>query len=168
MGVIRHTIVAQVANQPGVLHRVAGLFARRGYNITSLAVGETEDPGISRMTIVVDADDVTLEQITKQLHKLIEVIKVSDVTQDEAVGRELALVKVAAGAAQRAEISQIVEIFRARIVDVSERTVIVELTGDEGKAEAMIQLLRPYGIKEIARTGKIAMVRSPKGKAVKE
>lgn len=160
---MRHTIVASVANHPGVLARVAALFSRRGYNISSLAVGETEDPSISRMTIAVDADDVTLEQITKQLHKLIEVIKVSDVTKAETVDRELALIKVNATAANRAEISQIVDIFRARIVDVSERTVIVELTGDEGKAEAMIQLLRPYGIKEIARTGKISMVRTPKG-----
>jgi acetolactate synthase-1/3 small subunit len=157
--------VASVANHPGVLARVAALFSRRGYNISSLAVGETEDPAISRMTIVVDADDETLEQITKQLHKLIEVLKVTDVTKAETVNRELALVKVAASAQNRAEISQIVDIFRARIVDISERSVVVELTGDEGKAEAMIQLLRPYGIKEIARTGKISMVRSAKGKA---
>ncbi|MDI3281254.1 MAG: acetolactate synthase small subunit [Bacillota bacterium] len=160
---MKHTLAVLVNNQPGVLARVAGLFSRRGFNIDSLAVGETEDPAVSRMTIVARADERTLEQITKQLHKLIDVLKVSDITQDDAVSRELALIKVSAEPPHRSEILQVVDIFRAKIVDVNEKSLIIEVTGDESKVEAMIQLLRPYGIREMVRTGKIAMVRGPKG-----
>lgn len=159
---MKHTISILVENQPGVLARVAGLFSRRGYNIESIAVGETEDPSISRMTIVVDGEKVNVEQITKNVHKLIEVLKVSDLTHDDMVDRELALVKVTADANNRSEILQIVDIFRAKIVDVSERSVIVEVTGDEGKVSAMVRMLRPFGIKELVRTGQIAMARGAK------
>jgi len=159
---VKHTISILVENQPGVLARVAGLFSRRGYNIESIAVGATEDPGISRMTIVVDGDKCNVEQITKNVHKLIEVLKVSDLTFDDMVARELALIKVTADAANRSEILQIVDIFRAKIIDVSERSVIVEVTGDERKVEAMIRMLRPFGIKELARTGQVAMARGTK------
>lgn len=159
---MRHTLSVLVYNRSGVLARVAGLFSRRGYNIDSIAVGITEDPDISRMTIVVDGDESTVEQICKNVYKLIDVLKVSDITSEDVVDRELALIKVTADATNRSEILQVVDIFRARIVDVSERSVIVEVTGDEGKVDAIVQLLRPYGIKELARTGKIAMVRGPK------
>ncbi|MGI6037595.1 MAG: acetolactate synthase small subunit [Limnochordia bacterium] len=155
----KHTIAVLVQNRSGVLARVAGLFSRRGYNIESIAVCTTEDPSVSRMTIVVSADDVILEQIIKQLNKLIDVIKVSDITDDELIDRELALIKVSTTATNRAEILQIVDIFRAHIVDVRPKTVIVEVTGDAGKIEAIIEILRPYGIVELVRTGKIAMVR---------
>lgn len=156
---MKHTLAVLVENRPGVLARVAGLFMRRGYNIESIAVGETEVPGISRMTIVVDGDAREVEQITKNVHKLIEVLKVSDLTHEPMVDRELALIKVTADSSNRSEILQIVDIFRAKIVDVAERSVIVEVTGDEGKVDAMIRLLRPHGIKELVRTGKIAMTR---------
>jgi len=156
---VKHTLSVLVENHPGVLARVAGLFMRRGYNIESIAVGATEDPGVSRMTIVVDGDKRSVEQITKNVHKLIEVIKVSDLTDEKMVDRELALIKVTADAANRSEILHIVDIFRAKIVDVSERSVIVEVTGDEGKVDAMVRMLRPHGIKELVRTGKVAMAR---------
>jgi acetolactate synthase-1/3 small subunit len=159
---MKHTLSILVHNRAGVLARVAGLFSRRGYNIESIAVGITEDPDVSRMTIVVDGDEAIVEQITKNVYKLIDVLKVSDITADDVVDRELALIKVTADAGNRSQILQVVDIFRARIVDVSERSVMVEITGDEGKIDAMVQLLRPYGIKEMARTGKIAMVRGPK------
>lgn len=162
---MRHTLAVLVENHPGVLARVAGLFSRRGYNINSVAVGETEDPAVARMTIVVEADEVTLEQITKQLHKLIDVLKISDITLDDSVGRELALIRVKADGVNRAQIIQIVEIFRANIVDVNDRSLMIEITGAEDKVEAMLQLLRPYGIMEIARTGKVAMVRGVKAQA---
>ncbi|MGI6034802.1 MAG: acetolactate synthase small subunit [Limnochordia bacterium] len=155
----KHIIAVLVQNKSGVMARVAALFSRRGYNIDSIAVCATEDPEVSRMTIVARADDDVLEQITKQLNKLVEVIKVSDITNDPLVDRELALIKVGATPTNRADIIQIVDIFRAHIVDVNPKSVTVEVTGDEGKMEAIIQMLRPYGIKEIVRTGKIAMVR---------
>lgn len=162
---MKHTISVLVANQPGVLARVAGLFSRRGFNIDSLAVGETEDAAYSRMTIVVQADDRQLEQVTKQLHKLIDVLKVSDLTREDAVSRELVLLKVfVADAAKRTEILQIVDIFRAKVVDVAENSLMVEITGDEGKVEGLIQLLRPYGLREMMRTGKIVLTRAVKGK----
>lgn len=162
---MRHTISILVTNHPGVLARVAGLFSRRGFNIDSLAVGETEDPAYSRMTIVVRADERQLEQVTKQLFKLIDVLKVTDLTREDAVSRELVLLKVnAADAAKRTEILQIVDIFRAKVVDVAENSLMVEITGDEGKVDGLLQLLRPYGIKEMARTGTIALLRALKGK----
>lgn len=160
---MKHTLAIMVVNHPGVLSRVAGLYSRRGFNIESITVGATEDPEVSRMTIVVQAEnDAEIEQITKQLYKLIEVLKISDITNDNSVDRELALIKVNATSANRAEILQIVDIFRAKIVDVSDQAVIVEITGGPEKVEAMISLLRPFGIRELVRTGKIAMVRSVK------
>ncbi|ACX51394.1 acetolactate synthase, small subunit [Ammonifex degensii KC4] len=159
---MRHTLSVLVENHPGVLARVANLFRRRGYNIESLAVGSTEDPAFSRMTIVVEGDDRVIEQVTRQLDKLIEVIKVEDITKEEHVNRELALIKVQADPPRRGEVIQIVDIFRAHIVDVSPETLIVEVTGDEGKVAAMIEALRPFGIKEMVRTGKLALLRGPR------
>ncbi|MCQ1535172.1 acetolactate synthase small subunit [Methanosarcina sp. KYL-1] len=159
---MKHTLAVLVENKSGVLSRVAALFSRRGYNIDSLAVGVTEDPDISRMTIVVHGDDHVLEQVTKQLNKLVDVIKVSDIGGDEAVERELALIKVSADVNTRAEIIQIADIFRARIVDVAPKSMTVEVTGDEGKIQAIEKLLRQFGIKELVRTGKIALTRGPK------
>ncbi|AGF96095.1 acetolactate synthase small subunit [Methanosarcina mazei] len=159
---MKHTLAVLVENKSGVLSRVASLFSRRGYNIDSLAVGVTEDPDISRITIVVHGDDHVLEQVTKQLNKLIDVIKVSDIGSDDAVERELALIKVSADVDTRSEIMQIANIFRARIVDVAPKSMTVEVTGDENKIQAIEKLLRQFGIKEMVRTGKIAMVRGPK------
>ena len=159
---MKHTLAVLVENKSGVLSRVASLFSRRGYNIDSLAVGVTEDPEISRMTIVVQGDDQVLEQVTKQLNKLVDVIKVSDIGNDDAVERELALIKVSADVTARAEIIQIANIFRARIVDVYPKSITVEVTGDESKINAIEKLLRQFGIKEMVRTGKIALVRGPK------
>lgn len=159
---MKHTLAVLVENKSGVLSRVAALFSRRGYNIDSLAVGVTEDPDISRITLVVHGDDHVLEQVTKQLNKLVDVIKVSDLGGDDTVEREMALIKVTADTDNRAEIIQIADIFRARIIDVAPKSMTVEVTGDEGKVEAIAKLLRQYGIKEMVRTGKIAMVRGPK------
>jgi acetolactate synthase-1/3 small subunit len=145
-----------------VLARTAGLFSRRGYNIESLTVGVTENEAISRMTIVVAGDDTVVEQVTKQLNKLIEVIKVSDLTKESYVDRELVLIKVTADSSNRAEIMQIVNIFRARIVDVAPKSLIIEVTGDEGKLDALISMLKQFGIKEIVRTGTLALGRGPK------
>jgi acetolactate synthase I/III small subunit len=160
---MRHIISALVVNHSGVMARVAGLFSRRGYNIESIAVGHSEEPDQSRMIIVVEADeDQVLEQIEKQLYKLVDVVKVNDIPAKEAVERELALIKVNAGSQNRAEVLQIVDIFRAKVVDVSSRAVIIEITGGSEKIEAIIALLRPFGIREIVRTGDIAMLRTPK------
>ncbi|WP_040378944.1 acetolactate synthase small subunit [Dethiobacter alkaliphilus] len=159
---MKYVLAVLVENKPGVLVRVAGLFARRGFNIESLAVGKTLDPGISRMTIEVDADEKTLEQVIKQLNKLINVIRISNLTEEPSVNRELVLIKVKADAANRAEIQQIVETFRAKIVDVSLDSLIIEITGNEEKLEAIALLLSHYGILEIVRTGKIALLRGSK------
>jgi len=159
---MKHTLAVLVENKSGVLSRVASLFSRRGYNIDSLAVGVTEDPDVSRITIVVHGDDHVLEQVTKQLNKLVDVIKVSDLGSDDTVERELALIKVTADSDNRAEIIQIADIFRARIIDVAPKSMTIEVTGDEAKVEAIEKLLRQFGIKEMVRTGKIAMVRGPK------
>ncbi|MBO8127051.1 MAG: acetolactate synthase small subunit [Firmicutes bacterium] len=156
----RHVISVLVNNKPGVLTRIAGLFARRGFNIDSLAVGETQDPEVSMMTIVVTATDSTLEQINKQLNKLIDVIKIIDITDVPSVLRELMLVKVSASPATRSEIIQIVDIFRAKIVDVAPNALTIEITGDESKIEGFLKMIAPYGISELARTGTIALVRS--------
>lgn len=155
----RHTIVALVEDRPGVLNRVSSLFRRRGFNISSLAVGKSEQPNLSRMTFVVEGDEATLEQVTKQLNKLIEVIKVSEFVEEEIVARELALIKVRATAATRSEIIQLVDIFRANIVDVAPQSLVIEITGEEDKINAMYNLLRPFGIREVMRTGRIAMAR---------
>ena len=159
---MKHTLAVLVENKSGVLSRVASLFSRRGYNIDSLAVGVTEDSDISRITIVVHGDDHVLEQVTKQLNKLVDVIKVSDIGGEDTVERELVLIKVTADVDTRAEIIQIADIFRARIVDVTSKSMIVEVTGDESKVQAIEKLLRQFGIKEMVSTGKIALLRSPK------
>lgn len=156
---MKHTLSVLVENKPGVLTRIAALFARRGFNIDSLAVGETEDPRLSRMTIAVDAQDSPLEQVTKQLHKLINVIKITDLDPATSVERELMLVKVRADADSRAEIMQIVEVFRAKIVDVGKDELVVEVTGTREKMEAILGLMRPFGVVELVRTGRIAMGR---------
>ncbi len=162
---MQHTITALVENTPGVLARVAGLFSRRGFNIESLAVSITEDVTVSRMTIVVGGDERALEQIEKQLNKLVEVIKVYDYRDTPAVERELALVKVTATPEKRAEIMQISDIFRGKIIDVSERTLTIEVTGQVEKVDAFQSLLAPYGIKELVRTGKIALARGARATA---
>jgi acetolactate synthase I/III small subunit len=155
----RHTISALVENRPGVLARVAGLFGRRGFNIHSLAVGTTTDPDLSRMSIVVEGDDHTIEQVTKQLNKLIDVVKVSDLTQMETVDRELTLIKVNADTAQRIEIMQLADTFRGKITDVADKSLIVEVTGRQEKIAAMERLLKKYGVIEVMRSGKIVLVR---------
>lgn len=160
---MKHTLSVLVENRPGVLARTAGLFARRGFNIDSLAVSTTEDPNTSRMTIVVNGPVDILEQISKQLYKLIDVIKVMDHTDDDVVSRELALFKVyAAEAAQRAELMQIVDIFRAKIVDLADKTMMIEATGSEEKIDALERMLAPYGIKEMVRSGRVVLVRGSK------
>lgn len=159
---MKHTLAILVENKPGVLTRVAGLFSRRGFNIESLAVGVTENKDISRITILVSGDDNILEQVEKQLNKLIDVIRVSDIPADESVNRELALIKVGVDTTTRAEVMQIVDIFRAKIVDVGIKSLVIEVTGDESKINAIEQLLRQFGIKEMVRTGKIAMNRGAK------
>jgi acetolactate synthase-1/3 small subunit len=156
---MKHTISVIVENKPGVLSRVSGLFSRRGYNIESLAVGTTEDPSRSRMTIVVEGDEQDLEQITKQLYKLIDTLKVFDLPPDKTVDRELVLFKVTANEKNRQEITQIVDIFRGKVVDVAETSMIIEVTGDEGKVKGAEKLLAKFGIKELVRTGKIAVQR---------
>jgi len=159
---MRHTISVLVDNEFGVLSKVSSLFSGRGFNIESLCVAETLDPKVSRMTIVTTGDDQVIEQITKQLNKLINVIKVSDLTAEEHIERELALIKVNANADDRAEILSIIDIFRGKVVDVSPTTYTIEMTGDAEKVNAITELLRPFGIKDIARTGKIAIARSSK------
>jgi acetolactate synthase-1/3 small subunit len=157
-----HIISILVANRPGVLARVAGLFSSRAYNIMSLTVGETESPTVSRMTISVTGDDATLEQIRKQLGKLIDTIKVQDYSGRDFVQRDLLLVKISAPAAKRSEIFELCEVFRGNVVDIGTRHVMVEVSGPEAKIEAFLQLLKPYGIKEVARSGRIAMLRGVK------
>jgi len=159
---MKHTLSVLVENKSGVLTRVAGLFSRRGYNIESLAVGITDNPEISRMTIVVTGDDHVLEQVTKQLNKLIDVIRVSDLNPDESFERELALFKVNVDKGSRSEVMAIVDVFRAQIVDVGLKTVVVAVTGTGDKINAIEKLLHNYGIIEIVRTGKIAMNRGEK------
>ena len=159
---MRHTIAVLVENQFGVLARISGLFSGRGFNIDSLSVGETEDSTVSRITIVVHGDDSVLEQIMKQLHKLVDVIKVSDLTQDEFIDRELALIKVEASSATRSEIIQIVDVFRGNILDVASSSLTIEVTGSEEKVQGMINLLRDFRIKEVVRSGKIAISRENK------
>lgn len=155
----QHTITVLVENRPGVLARVSGLFARRAYNIESLAVSITEDPAISRMTIVVGGDTDVLEQITKQLHKLVDVLKVVDYLDTPMLERELALVKVTAEPGQRLELMQLIEIFRGNVIDVSDKTYVVEVTGSGDKIDAFEKQLDAFGIREMVRTGRIAMLR---------
>lgn len=159
MSTHRHTISVLVNNQPGVLQRVAGLFGRRGFNIESITVGESEERGLSRMVIVTTGDEHTLEQISKQLYKLIDVIKVVDLSAGPMVAREVALIKVNAEPAARPEILGVVDTFRASVVDIGASTMIVQAIGDTDKIDAMVELLRPYGIRELSRTGVTAMTR---------
>ncbi len=157
---MRHAISVLVENHFGVLARVSGMFSARGYNIDSLCVGETEDPAVSRMTVVVRGDDTVLAQIMKQLHKLVDVIEVLDLTQTDYVERELVLIRVSVASKKRSEVIEIAAIFRANIVDMSAGAMIVEATGSGGKIDAFIDMLRPFGIRELVRTGKIAIGRS--------
>ena len=155
----QHTVVALVQDRPGVLTRVASMFRRRGYNIASLAVGKSEQVGLSRMTVVVNGDEDTVAQVTKQLDKLIEVIRVSNITNEETVVRELALIKVSSTTVNRGEIIQIVNLFRANIIDVGTQSMVIEITGEEDKIQALYNLLEPFGVLEMLRTGRVAMVR---------
>jgi acetolactate synthase-1/3 small subunit len=155
----RRTLVVLMEDRPGVLSNVSNLFRRRNYNIESLTVGHSETPDISRMTVVVYASDAVLEQVSKQLYKLINVTKVTDITDDDAVIRELALIRVHAISANRAEIKQLVDIFRAQIIDVAHDSMTIEITGTEDKVDSLVEILRPFGIKELTRTGRVAMVR---------
>jgi len=163
MATTKHTLVALVEDRPGVLNRMASLFRRRSFNIESIAVGHSEVPHLSRVTIVVDGTTTSVEQVRKQLDKVIDVVKVSDITGDDIVVRELALIKVRATSATRSEIMQIVDIFRANIVDVASDSVTIEVTGDENKIDSLFKLLRGFGVKELARTGRIAMTRGGSG-----
>ena len=159
------TLVAWVEDKPGVLNRVASLFRRRAFNIESLTVGHTEKPGVSRMTIVVDGERTDTEKVAQNLYKLVNVIQVEDVTDHPAVHRDLALIKVKASNGQRSEVMQIVETFRARVVDLGLETLTVEVTGTEDKIDGLYEILRPFGVEEMVRTGRVAMVRGADGKA---
>ena len=168
MATTKHTLVALVADKPGVFNRISSLFRRRGFNIESIAVGHSELPNISRVSIVVDGANTTVEQVRKQLDKLIDIVKVLDISGDGTVDRELALIKVRANSVTRSEIMQIVDIFRAKIVDVSADSVAVEVTGDENKIESLVKLFRSFGIREIVRTGRIAVTRGGAGMTLAE
>lgn len=159
----KHVVVALMEDRPGALNRVVSLFRRRAFNIDSLTVGHTEQPGISRMTLVVSGSDAQVEQVVKQLYKVIDIVKVSDVTSDKTVEREMALVKVNATATTRSEIIQLVDIFRSNIVDVAADSLIIEVTGDEDKIDSLVALIRRFGVKEMVRTGRVAMVRGASG-----
>lgn len=159
---MQHLISCIVQNRSGVLAHISNMFASRGFNIDSLAVGTTEDPKFSRMTIVVRGNELVLEQIRKQLDRIIDVIKVFDFTEIDYVARDLVLVKVHAPAAKRGEIAQVTEVFRGQVLDVSQREMIIEMLGTEDKVEAFLDLMRAYGLKEVARTGRVAMARGPR------
>ncbi len=156
----RHVLSLMVENKPGVLARIAGLFSRRGFNIDTLAVGPTEDPDISRVTLTVDGAVHPIDQVTKQLHKLVNVIKIRDMEPGRTVAREMALFKVSAGVESRAEITEFVRIFRGHVVDVSRRTMTIEITGTTDKIEAFERMIRPHGLIEMARPGEVAIARS--------
>lgn len=158
----RHIVTLLVDNEPGVLSRVAGLFSGRGFNIESLCVAPTMDAAVSRITLTTKANPLLIEQIEKQLNKLINIIKVRDLSIEQAVKREMALIRVKAAAQTRAEVLRIVDIFRCKVVDVGAEQYTLEVTGDQGKIEALLRLLKPIGIKEIARTGTVALYRDPK------
>lgn len=165
---MRHVLSALVQNQPGVLAHVSGMLASRGYNIDSLAVGETEEPEFSRMTFVVNGGDAVLEQVRKQLEKIVSVVRVEDISSVTHVERDLALIKIEAVSARRVEIALLVDTFRGRIVDITEETMMVEISGSEDKVEAFINVMRPFGILQMARTGLIALVRGKIAKESKE
>jgi acetolactate synthase-1/3 small subunit len=160
---MRHVLSALVQNQPGVLAHISGMLASRGFNIDSLAVGETEKPELSRITFVVHGDDAELEQVRKQLGKIVTVVKVLDISTEDYVERDLMLIKVNSSPQQRTEIALLVEMFRGRVVDIGPTTMMIEISGQEQKIEAFIELMRPYGIVELARTGRIALVRGTPG-----
>jgi acetolactate synthase-1/3 small subunit len=160
---MRHVLSALVQNQPGVLAQISGMLASRGFNIDSLAVGATEDPNLSRMTFVVHGDDAELEQVRKQLDKVVTVVAVQDISSEDFVERDLMLIKVTSAPQQRTEIVLLVEMFRGRVVDISPENLMIEISGQESKIEAFIALMRPYGILELARTGRIALVRGLPG-----
>jgi len=160
---MRHVLSALVQNVPGVLSHISGMLASRGYNIDSLAVGETEDPQLSRMTFVIVGDDSVLEQVRKQLEKVVTVVRVDDISAQDYVERDLMLMKIAAPAGRRSEIRELVDIFRGRIVDVAPEMVMVEISGQEKKIEAFVEMMRPFGILELVRSGRIAMVRGSRG-----
>lgn len=162
----KHTVVALIQDRPGALSRVVGLFRRRGFNIESLAVGHSETPGVSRVTLVVESD--AIEQVVKQMYRLIEVLKVSDVTEDPTVEREMALMKIHIPGTKRAEVVALTEVFDAKIVDVGANTMVIEMTGSPSKVQNFIDVIRPFGIKEMMRTGRIAMVRGVRGHNVEE
>jgi len=159
----KHTLSVLVENKPGVLARVSGLFSRRGFNIQSLAVGATEQKDMSRMTIVVSVEDSPLEQITKQLNKLVNVIKIVEQESDNSVDRELALIKVRADATTRSQVIEAVNLFRAKVVDVSTESLIIETTGTPEKLEALLRVLEPYGIRELVQSGVVSLSRGPRG-----
>ena len=159
---MKHTISVLLQNKPGVLSRVTGLFSGRGFNIESLSVAQTLDPEVSTLTLVTTGDDRIIEQITKQLHKLIDVVKVTDMSETDYVEREMAIIRVKAEAESRAEVLRVIDIFRGKVVDVSPKSYAVEITGPSSKLQAVIDILRPIGIQEIVRTGKIAMTRAKK------
>ena len=161
---MRHVLSALVQNQPGVLAHIAGMLASRAFNIDSLAVGETENADLSRMTFVVHGDDAELDQVRKQLDKIVTVVRVMDISSENFVERDLMLIKVRAEATQRTEIALLVEMFRGRVVDITLRTIMIEISGQESKIEAFIELMRPFGIVELARTGRIALVRGRKNR----
>ena len=168
MTVMKHTLVALVEDKPGVLNRMVSLFRRRGFNIESIAVGSSELPHLSRMTIVVGGPADIVEQVRKQLDKVVEVVRVTDITAESMVARELALIKVKATASTRSEIIEIVDIFRANILDVAADSVVIEVTGDEGKVNSLFDLLRGFGIKEMSRTGRIATTRGSRMRPAEE
>ena len=155
----KHTLSILTENKPGVLSRIAGLFARRGFNIDTLAVGPTDDETVSRITLTIDGAEHPIDQVTKQLHKLINVLKIRDLEPGDTVSRELAMFKVAADGAQRAEVMQVCEIFRGKVVDVTKRSIVIEITGTPDKIEAFERMVRPYGLIEMMRTGEIAISR---------
>ena len=155
----KHTLSVLVENKPGVLARIAGLFARRGFNIESLAVGPTEHPAVSRMTVVVDVEDLVLEQITKQLNKLINVLKIVELLPDQSLQRELLLVKVRTDAATRRQVLDVAEVFRVRVVDIAPEAVTIEATGGAGKLEALLRALEPYGVRELVQSGLVGLSR---------
>ncbi len=158
----KHTLSVLVENKPGVLARIAALFSRRGFNIDSLAVGETEHPEVSRMTVVVDVEDLPLEQVTKQLNKLVEVLKVVELEADSAVQRQVMLIKVKADAATRSQVLEFVQMFRAKVVDVATESLTIEATGTTDKLEALLEVLEPFGVRELVQSGMVAIGRGPR------
>ena len=158
----KHTLSVLVENKPGVLARIAALFSRRGFNIDSLAVGETEHPEVSRMTVVVDVEDLPLEQVTKQLNKLVEVLKVVELEADSAVQRQVMLIKVRADAATRSQVLEFVQMFRAKVVDVATDSLTIEATGTSDKLTALLEVLEPFGVRELVQSGMVAIGRGPR------